>query len=54
MAGDQDINSYTRNHVIKVCRERCIDENLYGESLEICIKECIEKIISDSNADRES
>ena len=53
MVVDQ-IDWYIVEHAVKVCRERCIDEGLYGEALNICIKECVEKIRGNSIANRKN
>lgn len=47
-----EVDTYTRDHVIKVCRERCIDEGLYGRALEACIEECAKNIRGASYAER--
>lgn len=49
-----EIDTYTRDHVVKVCREKCLDEGLYGKALDVCIKECIKNIKGVTNAKRES
>jgi len=39
-----DIDTYAREHAVKVCREKCIEEGLWGAQLEVCIRECVEEI----------
>ncbi|MEM1526827.1 MAG: hypothetical protein QW775_06440 [Ignisphaera sp.] len=50
----EEIDTYIKEHAVKVCREKCIDEGLYGEALDICIKECIKSIRGENHAGRES
>lgn len=49
-----EIDTYVRGHVVRVCRDKCIDEGLYGKALEICIQECIKTVKGQKDADRES
>lgn len=51
---NEEIDSYIKEHAVKVCRDRCLDEGLYGEALTICIKECVERIRGGKSADRKS
>lgn len=50
----KEIDAYVKEHAVKVCREKCIDEGLYGEALNICIKECVKSIRGEYYASRES
>ncbi|MEM3980965.1 MAG: hypothetical protein QXM55_04995 [Ignisphaera sp.] len=50
----EEIDTYIREHAVKFCREKCIDEGLYGEALNICIKECVKDIRGEGYAGRES
>lgn len=49
-----EVDTYTKDHVVKVCREKCLDEGLYGKALDVCIEECIESIKGAIYAKRES
>ncbi|MCS7111858.1 MAG: hypothetical protein N3D82_02915 [Ignisphaera sp.] len=41
MISESGPTEYDRSHILKYCRERCIDEGYYGRALNDCIEECI-------------
>lgn len=44
-------DSYTRDHVIKVCRDKCMEIVVYESELDLCVKECVKNIIGDKDSD---
>ncbi|MEM2220655.1 MAG: hypothetical protein QXK24_06560 [Ignisphaera sp.] len=43
MASGNELSEYNRTHILKYCREKCIDEGYHGKALNDCIEECLKK-----------
>ncbi|ADM27937.1 hypothetical protein Igag_1125 [Ignisphaera aggregans DSM 17230] len=39
-----EIGDYEKSHVVRICREKCLEQGYYGDTLSYCIEKCIEDI----------
>ncbi|MEM1541104.1 MAG: hypothetical protein QW101_00560 [Ignisphaera sp.] len=41
----EEVDSYSKEHAVRVCREKCVEVSVYVEELDLCVKECVRSIV---------
>ncbi|MEM0371660.1 MAG: hypothetical protein QXG46_02040 [Ignisphaera sp.] len=46
----EEVDSYSKGHAVRVCREKCLEVSVYVEELDLCVKECVRSIVGDNHS----